>query len=190
MNQMRKLIPLGISYIVLLALSVMGPFLSLSGGDGRGHWAFLFMLPLAIGCLPYSFICGEVYQAATRSTNRTVIGLAVVHGAAMLLIAFAGLLDILRGMGGIFYFLLFAAAVGCGLFFWLGAFVMRHEQRRADARYGVSVRRDDPWASFFNLQWEGDGEASDSGRRSRRSSGRPERVRAAEGRRRDQGGSR
>ena len=42
------------------------------------------------------------------------------------------------------------------LSFVLGMFVMRAEMTRSDARYGVEVSRGDPWASFFDLQWEED----------------------------------
>jgi hypothetical protein len=33
---------------------------------------------------------------------------------------------------------------------------MRVEQAHSDARYGVEVSRGDPWASFFDLEWEED----------------------------------
>ena len=62
------------------------------------------------------------------------------------------------------------------LLFVFGMFIMRVEQAHSDARYGVEVSRNDPWAAFFDLEWESDAprkvaaraDLPDEGRKSRR----------------------
>jgi|GEM_PF-1443224 ABC-type multidrug transport system fused ATPase/permease subunit len=189
MKTIRKLAPLFISYLVLFALSAIGPFLSTLGGTLRGNWAFLFFMPFCIGCVPYSFIAGELMQRATRSTKRAAWAMGALHFLATLVIFFVGVFDfMIEGMKPLLYALLIVPSVICGLFFVLGMRVMRAEQVHSDAKYGVEVHRHDPWASFFDLQWEGD-EADNTGKKLRNrgpKSARPARLRRAEGRRKSE----
>lgn len=189
MRTIRKLAPLFISYLVLFALSSIGPFLSTLGGTQRGHWAFLFFLPFCIGCVPYSFIAGELMQRATRTTKRASWALGGLHVLAILAIFFIGILDFLMdGLSKLLYTLLIVVSLLCGAFFVIGMRVMRAEQVHSDAKYGVEVHRHDPWASFFDLQWEGDDSANDGKKRRRKAKApkgsRLEKIRRAEDRRR------
>ena len=153
----RKLMPLWVSYLVLAALSAAGPLLQGAGGLVRGHWAFLFLLPFAIGATPYGFIMGEVVQRRTRSVSRAAWRLGLMHTLVVYAIFLLGVIDFLASAADVLYLLLWLApALFSGLFFVLGMHVMRAEQARSDARYGVEVRRGDPWATFFDLEWEGD----------------------------------
>lgn len=173
----RKLMPLWVSYLVLVALSVAGPLLQGAGGLARGHWAFLFLLPFAIGAAPYGFIMGEVVQHRTRSVSRAAWRLGLMHTLVIYAIFLVGVIDFVASAADALYLLLWLApALLSGLFLVLGMHAMRCEQARSDARYGVEVRRGDPWATFFDLEWEG--EERQGGRGPRRSS--PRQVREAE----------
>ena len=153
----KRMIPLWISYVVLFGLSVLGPVLSRYGGIGRGHWVFLFLMPFAIGSVPYSFIMGEVVQHRTRASSRVAWRWGLFHVVMVYAIFIVGIFDLLMETSDILYYVVWLApAIASGLFFVLGMLVMRVEQAHSDARYGVEVSRGDPWASFFDLQWEDD----------------------------------
>lgn len=178
----KRLAPLWITYVILLALAIAGPVMSQQGGLSRGHWVFLFLMPFAIGSVPLSFILGEVIQRRTRSTGRSAWRLGLFHAAALYAIFLISVFDMLLQSNDFLYFLIWLApSVLSGLFFVLGMFVMRAEMTRSDSRYGVEVSRGDPWASFFDLEWEkdtprtlnvgmdlGDVEEASRGRRRRR----------------------
>lgn len=178
----RRLAPLWIAYVILLALAIAGPVMSQQGGLGRGHWVFLFLMPFAIGSVPLSFILGEIIQRRTRSSGRSAWRLGLFHTGALYAIFLVSVFDMLLQSNDFLYFLIWLApSVLSGLFFVLGMFVMRAEMTRSDNRYGVEVSRGDPWASFFDLEWEkdsprtlnvgmdlGDVEEASSGRRKRR----------------------
>lgn len=167
MKTARKLAPLWITYLVLFVVSLSGPLFSFSGGLWRGHWAFLFLLPFTIGSVPLSFLLGEIIQRRTRSSARFAWRLCGLHILVFFAIFLVGMFDFLAGTSELLYFVMWLApSVLSGLFLVLGMHVMRREQERSDARYGVEVRRGDPWASFFDLTWEG----SPAGGRSRRAS--------------------
>ena len=151
----RRLMPLWITYVLLLALSVAGPIMSQQGGLARGHWVFLFLMPFAIGCVPLGFILGEIIQRRTRSSGRSAWRLGLFHSAAMYAIFIVGVFDMLLQNNDFLYYVIWLApSLLSGLFFVLGMFVMRAEMTRSDARYGVEVSRGDPWAPFFDLEWE------------------------------------
>ncbi|MBR3224796.1 MAG: hypothetical protein IKF78_05700 [Atopobiaceae bacterium] len=153
----KRLIPLWISYIILFGLSALGPLLSRYGGIGRGHWVFLFLMPFAIGSVPYSFIMGEIVQHRTRATGRVAWRWGLFHVIVVYAIFIVGIFDMLLETSDILYYIVWLApSIASGLFFVLGMLIMRVEQSHSDARYGVEVSRGDPWASFFDLQWEDD----------------------------------
>lgn len=156
MKTARKLAPLWITYLVLFVISVSGPLFTPLGGLWRGHWAFLFLLPFTISSVPLSFILGEIIQLRTRSSARFAWRLCGLHILAFFAIFLVGMFDFLAGTSELLYFVMWLfPSVLSGLFLVLGMHVMRHEQARSDARYGVEVRRGDPWSSFFDLTWEG-----------------------------------
>lgn len=170
MKTVRKLAPLWITYLVLFVASLSGPLLSPLGGLWRGHWAFLFLLPFALSAVPLSFILGEVIQRRTRSSARFAWRLCGLHILVFFAIFLVGMLDFLAGTTEILYFALWLVpSILSGLFLVLGMHVMRREQMISDARYGVEVRRGDPWASFFDITWESGGKSGkgSAGRRSR-----------------------
>ena len=153
----KRLIPLWVSYIILFGLSALGPALSRYGGIGRGHWVFLFLMPFAIGSVPYSFIMGEIVQHRTRATGRVAWRWGFFHVIVVYAIFIVGIFDMLMETSDILYYVVWLVpAIASGLFFVLGMLIMRVEQSHSDARYGVEVSRGDPWASFFDLQWEDD----------------------------------
>lgn len=153
----KRMIPLWISYVLLFGLSALGPVLSQYGGISRGHWVFLFLMPFAIGSVPYSFIMGEVVQYRTRASSRLAWRWGFFHMIVVYAIFLVGIFDLLMETSDMLYFgIWLAPALASGLFFVLGMVVMRVEQAHSDARYGVEVSRGDPWASFFDLQWEDD----------------------------------
>jgi len=153
----RRVAPLWFTYLILFALSAAGPILSRYGGIGRGHWVFLFLMPFAIGCIPYGFIMGEVVQHRTRASSRLAWRWGLFHIVVMYAVFIVGIFDLLLETSDLLYYLIWVApAVMSGLFFVLGMLVMRIEQAHSDARYGVEVSRGDPWAAFFDLEWEGD----------------------------------
>ncbi|MGI6755851.1 MAG: hypothetical protein ACOX4F_07585 [Atopobiaceae bacterium] len=154
---LKTLMPLWISYVILAVLSVMGPLMQGSSELARGHWTFLFLMPYAIGAAPYGLIMGEIAQHRTRSVGRASWRLGLMHTLVVYAIFILGLLDMIASAADALYLLLWAApSVLSGLCFVLGMYVMRHEQTRSDARYGVEVRKGDPWAGFFDLEWEDD----------------------------------
>ena len=153
----KRMIPLWISYVILFGLAAIGPLLSQYGGINRGHWVFLFLMPFAIGSIPYSFIMGEIVQHRTRATGRVGWRWSFFHMVVVYAIFIVGVFDLLMETTDILYYVVWLApAIGSGLFFALGMLIMRIEQAHSDARYGVEVSRGDPWASFFDLQWEDD----------------------------------
>lgn len=153
----RRMAPLWLSYLLLFALSAMGPLLSQYGGLSRGHWAFLFLMPFAIGCIPYSFIMGEIIQYRTRQSARSSWRWGLFHAIVIYAIFIVGIFDMLIGTVDFLYYAAWMApAFVSGIFLVIGMAVMRVEQARSDARYGVEVSRGDPWASFFDLEWEED----------------------------------
>ena len=154
----KRMMPLWVSYLVLFALAALGPLLSQYGGLSRGHWVFLFLMPFAVGCVPYGFIMGEVIQHRTRTVGRVAWRIGLFHAVVMYAVFVAGIFDMLMEAEDFLYFgiWLFPAFLS-GVFFVLGMFIMRVEQAHSDARYGVEVSRGDPWASFFDLEWEDDG---------------------------------
>lgn len=153
----KRMAPLWITYLILFGLSALGPALSRYGGISRGHWVFLFLMPFAIGCVPYGFIMGEVVQHRTRMSSRASWRLGFFHAVVMYAIFIVGVFDMLvESIDFLYYAVWFAPAIMSGLFFVLGMLVMRVEQAHSDARYGVEVSRGDPWASFFDLEWEED----------------------------------
>ncbi|MEE1158784.1 MAG: hypothetical protein UHS51_05120 [Atopobiaceae bacterium] len=152
-----RMVPLWISYVILFGLSALGPALSQYGGIGRGNWVFLFLMPFAIGSVPYSFIMGEVIQHRTRASSRAAWRWGLFHMVVIYAIFIVGIFDMLLETRDILYYIVWIApAFASGLFFVLGMLIMRKEQAHSDARYGVEVSRGDPWASFFDLQWEDD----------------------------------
>lgn len=153
----RRTAPLWISYVILFGLSALGPVLSQYGGISRGHWVFLFLMPFAIGSIPYSFIMGEVVQHRTRAVSRVAWRWGFFHMIVVYAIFIVGIFDMLMQTSDILYYAVWVApAFASGLFFVIGMLIMRVEQAHSDARYGVEVSRGDPWASFFDLQWEED----------------------------------
>lgn len=153
----RRTMPLWISYVILFGLSALGPVLSQYGGISRGHWVFLFLMPFAIGSLPYSFIMGEVIQHRTRASGRVSWRWSLFHAVVVYAIFIVGIFDMLMQTSDILYYLIWLApSFASGILFAFGMFIMRVEQAHSDARYGVEVSRGDPWASFFDLQWEED----------------------------------
>ena len=154
----KRMMPLWISYLVLFGLAALGPLLSQYGGLSRGHWVFLFLMPFAVACVPYGFIMGEVVQHRTRSVGRVAWRLGLFHAVVMYAVFVVGIFDMLMQAADFLYFgvWLFPSFLS-GVFFVLGMFIMRVEQAHSDARYGVEVSRGDPWASFFDLEWEDDG---------------------------------
>lgn len=169
----RKLAPLWVTYVVLLVASALGPFLSLFSGLARGHWAFLFLLPFALGSVPLSFILGEVIQRRTRASARFAWRVGFLHTLVFWAVFLIGMFDFLIGTHEVLYFIVWLVPSALsGLFFVLGMHVMRVEQAHSDARYGVEVRRGDPWASFFDLTWETGGSEAPKGRGRRRGGSR------------------
>ena len=153
----KRMAPLWVSYLILFGLAALGPLLSQNGGMSRGHWVFLFLMPFAIGSIPYSFIMGEIVQHRTRATGRVGWRWSFFHMVVVYAIFIVGVFDLLMETTDILYYVVWLApAIGSGLFFALGMLIMRIEQAHSDARYGVEVSRGDPWASFFDLQWEDD----------------------------------
>lgn len=153
----KRVAPLWFTYLVLFGLSALGPLLSRYGGIGRGHWVFLFLMPFAIGCVPYGFIMGEVLQHRTRASGRLAWRWGLFHIVVMYAVFIVGIFDMLLETSDVLYYALWLGpSIMSGLFLVLGMFVMRVEQAHSDARYGVEVSRGDPWASFFDLEWEGD----------------------------------
>lgn len=173
----RKLMPLWVTYIVLFVLALMGPLLQGVGGLARGHWAFLFLLPLALGIAPYSFILGEVIQRRSRATSRSITRLSLLHTVVIYAVFIISIFDFILASSDILYLAVWTVpSILSGLLFALGASVMRREQAHSDMRYGVEIRRGDPWSSFFDLKWDDDSH-KDSGYRGAR---RPDAVRRAE----------
>lgn len=153
----RRMAPLWVTYVLLFGLAALGPVLSQYGGLSRGNWVFLFLMPFAIGCMPYGFIMGEVIQHRTRASGRSSWRIGLFHFVVMYAVFLVGIYDILMGSTEIMYYAVWIApALASGLFFVFGMFIMRVEQAHSDARYGVEVSRGDPWASFFDLEWEDD----------------------------------
>lgn len=153
----RRMMPLWISYAILFGLAALGPALSRYGGIGRGHWVFLFLMPFSIGSVPYSFIMGEIIQHRTRASSRAAWRWGFFHMIVVYAIFIVGIFDMLMETRDILYYIVWLApSFVSGLFFVLGTLIMRVEQAHSDARYGVEVSRGDPWASFFDLQWEDD----------------------------------
>ena len=156
----RRMAPLWITYLLFFALAAAGPALSRYGevaGIGRGQWVFLFLMPFAIGCMPYGFIMGEIVQHATRASARTSWRLGFFHFVVMYAIFLTGMFDLLANVHDVLYYALWLApSFISGLLFVFGMFIMRVEQAHSDARYGVEVSRNDPWAAFFDLEWESD----------------------------------
>lgn len=153
----KRMAPLWITYAILFCLSALGPALSRLGGVSRGHWVFLFLMPFAIGCVPYGFIMGEVVQHRTRMSSRAGWRLGFFHAVVMYAVFIVGIFDMLvESVDFLYYAVWIAPALFSGLFFVLGMLAMRVEQAHSDARYGVEVSRGDPWASFFDLEWEED----------------------------------
>lgn len=181
----RKLMPLWVTYIVLLVLALLGPLLQGVGGLARGHWAFLFLLPYALGITPYSFILGEVIQRRSRATSRACTRMALLHTVVVYAVFLIGIFDFIIASSDILYLMVWLVpAVLAGLFFNLGTAVMRREQAHSDMRYGVEIRKGDPWSSFFDLKWEDDQRSRSrngaSSERERGSKRRPDAVRRAE----------
>lgn len=155
----KRMMPLWISYLILLGLAAMGPLLSRNGGMSRGHWVFLFLMPFAIGCVPYGFVMGEVVQHRTRAVGRVSWRLGLFHFIVMYAVFLTGIYDMLMKTSDVLYYAVWLApSFLSAIFFVFGMFVMRVEQAHSDARYGVEVSRGDPWASFFDLEWEEDGQ--------------------------------
>lgn len=173
----QKLMPLWVSYIVLFVLALMGPVLSSTSGLAHGHWAFLFLLPFAIAAAPFSFIMGEVVQRRTRGTARALTRLALLHALVIYAVFIVSVFDALISASDFLYVgIWLIPAVLSGLFFDFGARIMRREQAHSDVRYGVEVRRGDPWSSFFDLRWEDE----PRGRQGKKPGRRPDAVRRAE----------
>ena len=177
----KRMAPLWISYLLFFGLAALGPLLSRYGGIGRGHWVFLFLMPFAIGCMPYGFIMGEVIQHRTRSSGRASWRIGFFHFVVMYAIFLVGIFDMLVDVKDFLYYLVWLIpSFLSGALLVFGMFIMRVEQARSDARYGVEVSRNDPWASFFDLEWEEDtprtvaarNEGGPSERRGRRLFGR------------------
>lgn len=174
----RKLMPLWVSYIVLFVLALLGPLLQGVGGLARGHWAFLFLLPVALGIAPYSFILGEIIQRRSRATSRSCTRLALLHTVVIYAVFIISIFDFILASSDFLYLAVWTVpAILSGLLFALGAAVMRREQAHSDMRYGVEIRRGDPWSSFFDLTWDDDNDGN-QGRRGSRS--RQSAVRRAE----------
>ena len=153
----RRMAPLWMSYIILFALAALGPILGQYGGLSRGHWTFLFLMPFAIGCVPYSFIMGEIVQHRTRLSGRSSWRWGFFHMVVMYAIFIVGIFDTLFTTTElVWYAVWLIPAFASGIFLVFGMAVMRMEQAHSDARYGVEVSRGDPWASFFDLEWEDD----------------------------------
>lgn len=153
----KRMAPLWISYVLLFGLAALGPLLSRSGGLSRGHWVFLFLMPFAFGCMPYGFVMGEVVQHRTRSVGRVSWRLGLFHFIVMYAVFLTGIFDMLMQTSDLLYYLVWLApSFFSAILFVVGMFVMRVEQAHSDARYGVEVSRGDPWASFFDLEWEDD----------------------------------
>lgn len=153
----RRMAPLWLSYLLLFALSGMGPLLAQYGGLSRGHWAFLFLMPFAVGCVFYSFIMGEIVQHRTRLSGRSSWRWGIFHAVVIYAIFIVGIFDMLIDTVDILYYgVWLAPALASGLGLVIGMAIMRLEQAHSDARYGVEVSRGDPWAAFFDLEWEED----------------------------------
>lgn len=156
----RRMAPLWITYLIFFGLAALGPLLSHYGeisGFTRAHWVFLFLMPFAIGCMPYGFIMGEIVQHATRATGRTAWRLGILHFLVMYAVFLVGVFDLLANVTDFLYYAVWLGpSFVSGLLFVFGMFIMRVEQAHSDARYGVEVSRNDPWAAFFDLEWESD----------------------------------
>ncbi len=153
----KRMAPLWVSYLILFGLAALGPLLSQNGGMSRGHWVFLFLMPFAIGCVPYGFIMGEVVQHRTRSVGRVSWRLGFFHFIVMYAVFLTGIFDMLMQISDVMYYAVWLApSFFSGIFFVFGMWIMRVEQAHSDARYGVEVSRGDPWASFFDLEWVDD----------------------------------
>lgn len=153
----RRMAPMWLSYLLLFALAALGPLLAQAGGLSRGHWVFLFLMPFAIGCVPYGFIIGEVIQHRTRLSARSAWRWGLFHAVVMYAVFLVGIFDLLvETVDFLYYAVWLAPSLVSGLFFVIGMAIMRIEQAHSDARYGVEVSRGDPWASFFDLEWEDD----------------------------------
>lgn len=156
----RRMAPLWITYVLFFCLAATGPLLSYYGeiaGIERGQWVFLFLMPFAIGCMPYGFIMGEVVQHATRASGRTSWRLGFFHFIVVYAIFLTGVFDLLSNVHDVLYYAVWLGpSFVSGLLFVFGMFIMRVEQAHSDARYGVEVSRNDPWAAFFDLEWESD----------------------------------
>lgn len=155
-----RLAPLWITYLLLFALSGAGPALTYYGpiqGIDRVHWVFLFLLPFSLGCMPYGFIMGEIAQHRTRASGRSSWRFGFFHFVVMYAVFLTGVFDMLSSVRDVLYYAVWIApSFISGLLFVFGMFIMRVEQAHSDARYGVEVSRGDPWAAFFDLEWESD----------------------------------
>lgn len=172
----KRMAPLWISYLIFFGLAAMGPLLSHYGGIGRGHWVFLFLMPFSIGCMPYGFIMGEVIQHRTRSSGRASWRLGFFHFLVTYAIFLVGIFDLLVNVSDFLYYLVWLApSFVSGLCLVLGMFIMRVEQAHSDARYGVEVSRGDPWAAFFDLEWEEDTPRTVAARSEHSAADRPKR---------------
>lgn len=156
----KRMAPLWVTYLLLFALAASGPLISYYGqieGITRGHWVFLFLLPFSLGCMPYGFIMGEVVQHRTRASGRTSWRVGLFHFIVMYAVFLTGMFDLLSNVRDILYYAVWLGpSFISGLLFVFGMFIMRVEQAHSDARYGVEVSRNDPWAAFFDLEWESD----------------------------------
>jgi len=153
----RRMAPLWLSYLLLFALSAMGPLVAQYGGLSRGHWAFLFLMPFVVGCVFYSFIMGEIVQHRTRLSGRSSWRWGLFHAVVIYAIFIVGIFDMLiQTVDVLYYAVWIAPSLASGLALVVGMAIMRLEQAHSDARYGVEVSRGDPWAAFFDLEWEED----------------------------------
>lgn len=156
----KRMAPVWIIYFLLFAMAATGPLLSHYGqfeGITRGHWVFLFLLPFSIGCMPLGFILGEIVQHRTRASGRTSWRIGFFHFIVMYAVFLTGVFDLLANVHDVLYYAVWLGpSFISGLLFVFGMFIMRVEQAHSDARYGVEVSRGDPWAPFFDLEWESD----------------------------------
>ena len=156
----KRLAPIWFTYLLLFALSAAGPALAYHGpvrGFDRVHWVFLFLLPFSIGSMPYGFIMGEIAQHKTRASGRSSWRFGFLHFVVMYAVFLTGVFDMLSNAHDILYYAIWLIpSFISGLLFVFGMFIMRVEQAHSDARYGVEVSRGDPWAAFFDLEWESD----------------------------------
>jgi len=128
----RELKFLWLSYVALLVVLGMGPFLSHANPIFYVVWLAIFAVPFAAaGVGLYSFAVGAEVQYRTWVAGRSARVFAVRHTVVTEAILVLGFIDLFYSTQDTFYLLLFFwPPIVSFLGFMLGAFVVRHRERK------------------------------------------------------------